>query len=479
MAEESEKSSLAKRLQMRRVNRSMDTVKVGSKQQRKNYGETLVHQLRDNGQIVCISDDRAFVAMLRELVCTTLKMPAQCLNVSVRGDLLAKYARAAVESGKTPLILVEQTLNGRDMTFVTRMIKNAYPELKIMMVAPETDRNHLVLLHESGVDACLIKPLDATALLEKMALVIEPQDQVDRSLTWARTMLKQGEHLRALQVANQALEQGYNTSTVFILLGDIFREMKEYEKAADAYVKASGASGLYLEPLAKLADLYAERGNLPKQIEYLEKMEELSPLNLERKIQLGELMLKFNRPDKARKMFDSAMKLSHRQARESVSGVAYRVADLYTESDPAMAAAFLEKGLEARKEFWGQEDIPTFNRLGLLLRRAGKFDEAVQEYKKALTVAPNDAGLHYNLSMAYLGGKNLEGARAMALKALGINPDLPRKSSRIASNLAAVFMSTNDKMHAIPLLKTALELNPNNEEAKALLARADSDGKNA
>lgn len=479
MAEESDKSGLARRLQMRRVNRSMETAQGAGKQQQKDYGDIIIKHLRDNGQIICISEDRAFVDMLREVVTNVLKMPPSSLNISNRGDLIAKYARSAVEGEKHPLILVEQILSGRDMTFVTRLLKNAFPELKILMLAQETDRNHLVLLHESGVDACLIKPLDSAGLLEKVALSIQPQDQVERSLAWAKNLLKQGEHLRAMQIANQALEQGSNSSAVFLLLGDIFRAMKEYDQAADAYTKASGTSGLYLEPLNKLAELYGERGNVQKQIEYLEKMEEVSPLNLDRKIQLGELMLKLNRPDKARKMFDQAMKLSHRQAKENVSGVAYRVADLYTETDPAMAASFLQKGLEARREFWGHEDISTFNRLGLLLRRAGKWQEAVQEYKKALTVAPGDEVLHYNLSMAYLDGKDVEGARAMALKALGLNPDLPRRSSRTAANLAAVFMSSNDKMHALPLLRTALELNPDNQEAKALLAKAEVDGKNA
>jgi cytochrome c-type biogenesis protein CcmH/NrfG len=77
--------------------------------------------------------------------------------------------------------------------------------------------------------------------------------------------------------------------------------------------------------------------------------------------------------------------------------------------------------------------------------------------------------------MARLEGKELEGARASALKAMAINPDLPRKSSRIASNLAAVFMSTNDKMHAMPLLRQALEQDPENAEARELLANAEKE----
>lgn len=477
MGDESGISGLAKRLQMRRVTKGMDSPKTGGKLQTKEYQEAIIKHLRENGQIICISDDKAFVDLLRNLITNTLKMPAASLNTSVRADKVAKLARKAIESQKAPMILIEQELNGRDLSIVTRILKNAFPELKILMLSQETDRNHLLLLHESGVDAFLIKPLDNNGLLEKMALAIKPQEQLDRSLAWAKTLLQQGDHLHALQIVNQALEQQVNSSAVLLLLGDIFRAMKEYDKAADAYSKAAAASPMYLEPLGKLADLHAERGDPFKQLQYLEKMDEVSPLNLDRKILIGELLLKVKRPDKARQMFDKVMKLSHRQAKESVSCVAYRVADIYTESDPAMAASFIQQGLETRKEFWSHEDLVTFNRLGLLLRRSGKWQEAVEEYKKALTIAPNDDGLHYNLSMAYLEGKELEGARAMALKAMAINPELPRRSSRIASNLAAVFMSTNDKMHALPLLRAALELNPDNAEARALLAKADPDAR--
>lgn len=108
------------------------------------------------------------------------------------------------------------------------------------------------------------------------------------------------------------------------------------------------------------------------------------------------------------------------------------------------------------------------------MRRSGKWREAADEYLKAITVSPNDENLHYNLAMAYLEGKELEQARASTLKAMALNPDLPKKSSRIAANLAAVFMSTNDKMHALPLLRQALEQDPENEQAKELMAKVDN-----
>ena len=473
MAGDEDKSGLARRIQMRRVDQTLNKSQASAKKQQKDYAQILTEFLRDKGIIICLSDDQTFTDLIRDLVVTTLKMPPPCLQTSSRAELGGKLLRQAIENSKTPLMLMEQSVNGRDMTFAAKLLKTAFPDAKIIMVAKEADQNRLALLHESGVDSFLFKPVDSPGLLEKTALAIQPPDQLGRTLEWARNLIRQGDFLRALQICTQALEQQVNAPACLLLMGDIFRSMKEYEKAADAYSRASGASSVYLEPLRKLSDLYGEMGDTRKQVAYLEKMDMISPMNLDRKIQIGELALRLNQPDKARKMFDQAMKLSNRQAHENISSVAYRVADLYTSSDPLMAALFLQRGLEARKEFWSHEDIATFNRLGLLLRRAGKWQEAAAEYQKAISVTPNDENLHYNLAMAYLEGRDNEAARASVLKALALNPSLPQKSSRIASNMATVFMQTNDKMHALPLLRTALELDPSNAEARDMVNRID------
>ena len=138
MADEHEKDGLAKRIQMRRVNRSLEAAQAAGKQQQKEYGDILINHLRENGQLICISDDRSFVELLRELVVKTLKMPPTSLNITARADMMAKLARNSIDAQKTPLILIEQSLNGRDLTFVTRVLKNAFPELKILMLAQET-----------------------------------------------------------------------------------------------------------------------------------------------------------------------------------------------------------------------------------------------------------------------------------------------------------------------------------------------------
>ena len=475
MNEDAEKSGgLTRRIQMRRADKSLAGAKVDGARQRKVYVEAVVGQLRDGGRIICVSDDKVFIDLLRGLIRDELRMPASCLMATSAADMLVRIARQAKDAGESPLFLVERELKGRDLTFAVRLLKNGFPEFKVLMLARETDRQRLALIQESGVDGSIVRPVDAPALLERLALTLRPQNPVERSLEWARSLMAQGENLRALQVCTQALEQKSATTAVLLLMGDIFRAMEELDKAADAYAKAAGASPMFLEPLRRLAALHAEKGDAARELECLEKLDTLSPLDVERKLRMGELSLRLNQTDKARKVLGDAVRLSTRQAREGSAAVASRVSDLYADSDPETAAAYLRRALDARKDFWGQEDLAAFNRLGLLLRRAGRWRDATEEYQKALAIAPGDGGLYYNLGMAWLEGKENEQARAACLKALGLAPDLPRSSARVAMNLATVFLATNDRMHALPLLRTALELAPDNAEARELLARAEA-----
>ncbi|WP_300127769.1 tetratricopeptide repeat protein, partial [Desulfovibrio sp.] len=463
--------------QMRRADKSLAGAKVDGARQRKGYVEAVIAQLRDGGRIICVSDDKAFIDLLRGLIRDELKMPATCLFTTTAADMLVRLARQARDAGESPLFLVERELRGRDLSFAVRLLKNGFPELKVLMLAGESARQHVAQMQESGVDGSILRPVDGPGLLERLALTLRPQNEAERSLEWARSLLAQGENLRALQVCMQALEQKNNPAAVLLLMGDIFKAMEEFDKAADAYAKAAGASPMFLEPLRRLAVLHAEKGDAARELECLEKLDGLSPLDVERKLRMGELSLRLNQTDKARKVLGDAVRLSSRQAKEGTASVASRVADLYAESDPETAAAYLRRALDSRKEFWGQEDLAAFNRLGLLLRRAGRWRDAVEEYRKALAIAPNDGGLQYNLGMAWLDGKENEQARAACLKALALNPELPRSSARVAMNLATVFLATNDRMHALPLLRTALELEPGNAEARDLLARAEAEGR--
>ena len=72
-------------------------------------------------------------------------------------------------------------------------------------------------------------------------------------------------------------------------------------------------------------------------------------------------------------------------------------------------------------------------------------------------------------AMAFMDGKDFESARTAVLKALSLCPSLPRKSAGAAYNMAVVFAELKDNVHALPLLRVALEQDPANTQAQVLL----------
>jgi tetratricopeptide (TPR) repeat protein len=64
-----------------------------------------------------------------------------------------------------------------------------------------------------------------------------------------------------------------------------------------------------------------------------------------------------------------------------------------------------------------------YNEAGINHRKNGNIDKAVIEYKKALTVSPNDENIYYNLARAYIEIGQKKNAKVTIEQALQINPD--------------------------------------------------------
>lgn len=64
-----------------------------------------------------------------------------------------------------------------------------------------------------------------------------------------------------------------------------------------------------------------------------------------------------------------------------------------------------------------------YNETGINYRKSGDIEKAVVEYKKALTVSPNDEHLYYNLARAYIEAGQKKNAKTTIEQALRINPD--------------------------------------------------------
>jgi tetratricopeptide (TPR) repeat protein len=104
------------------------------------------------------------------------------------------------------------------------------------------------------------------------------------------------------------------------------------------------------------------------------------------------------------------------------------------------------------------EQLGTFLNIGASLAQAGRHQEAIVEYEKALQINPNFGTAYLNMGGSYRYLGNNQKAIECFQKALAIDPN----DVNALNNLAAVYAESNKLDEAIIYFKKAIEIDPNN-----------------
>ncbi len=436
----------------------------------KQYEQTVVDFLNNKGHIICATDDTQFTTLLRTTMLKQLGQTIESLSSTSDVEQVLRIVREVSSRKHAFLLILERMIAGKNMGYLVRQLKNAYPDLRIIVLTSETDRQRLVLMHETGADNFITKPVSINGLIEKIAYTVKPQGKLGQLIEQARNFLVLNNPQNALKVCKVILDLKPNSAAAFLIIGDAMRELGKPERAREAYEEASKHAEMYLEPLRKLADLHGELGDMPNRLLYLEKLDKLSPLNVERKLDMGEIHLRMGNNEVAGQLFDSAVTVASKEAMAHISEVATRVAEIYEEKDPAQSEKYLRRALDAKGAYLSREDIATFNQLGITLRNQGKWREAIVEYKKALKVAPDDENLYYNMGMACAEGRDFKESKSYMSKAMSMNRGIINVTPNIAYNIALIYIQTGDREVAMECLTAALQQDPNFELAKTAIA---------
>jgi tetratricopeptide (TPR) repeat protein len=144
-----------------------------------------------------------------------------------------------------------------------------------------------------------------------------------------------------------------------------------------------------------------------------------------------------------------------------VSEMCLDIADMVAEANPKMAEKYYRRSLEMTKNARGALAMNIYNRLGISLRKQGKWREAIAEYSRVLAVVPDNAGLLYNTALAYSEGKEYSQALHTVQKALEHDPELPGSGKNIAFNIGIIFQKAGQD--GTSYFKKAYELDPNDK----------------
>lgn len=421
------------------------------------------------GYLVMLTDDPLFVRTLRTTVLKALGIRADCLAVYQEAGQALRSVRDHLAKKYPVLVLVDRLLNGLPTLEFMRSLKGAFAEAKVLVMTQETSKAGLSQLYEIGVDSILTKPVSVATLIEKMAGAIKPQGKLSQLVQEARRLLELGDTVKAKLISKSILKIKPNSPVALMLLGDALIIEGKRDEAIKAYEEAHQGATLYLEPLKKLAGVHQGEDD-ESYLRYLKKLDVISPLNTSRKCEIGKVYVRRKDMDKAEIYFGEAIVNAQREASSYVDQIVSDIAESVSEASPAMAEKYYFKMLEMKGDNLTKEDMVTFNRLGIALRKQGKWKEAIENYKKALTVAPGDERVLYNMGLAYGDGQQHRQAVDCYEQALRSDPEFHRTAAVVSFNMASGYHLAKQNKTAQKFALVALELDPDHANAKKLLA---------
>jgi len=425
------------------------------------------------GYLVMLSDDPLFVRTLRTTVLKTLGIKADCLEIYQDSGQALRGVRDHLGNKSPVLVLADRLLRGMPTLEFLRSLKGAFGEAKILVMTQETSKESLSQLYELGVDSVLTKPVSVGTLIEKMAGAIKPQGKISQLVQEAKRLLELGETAKVKQISLAILKVKEKSPVALMLMGDALLIEGKREEAIKAYEVAHQGATLYLEPLKKLAGVHQGEDD-DNYLHYLKKLDVISPLNTERKCEIGKVYVRKNDRDRAEVYFGEAIANAQREASTYVDQIVSEIAESVSEASPAMAEKYYFKILEMKGESLSKEDMATFNRLGIALRKQGKWKEAIENYKKALTVVPGDERVLYNMGLAYGDGQQHRQAVDCYEQVLRRDPEFHRTAAVVSFNIASSYHLIKQNGRAKEFLQAALEIDPQHQASMRLLARIDA-----
>jgi tetratricopeptide (TPR) repeat protein len=423
----------------------------------------------EGGHVVVVSDDRLFCNVLRKTLTQQLELPLKCLTIVSSPDQAMKICKEMSVRHRKVLVFIEVEMEYRRSDDLVRKINRRLRNAKMVVLTTETQLPKLALLREEGLaENWVLKPVVINLLLVKIAQVIKPPGELEKRIQEAEECLKNGAYRFALKACKKVFEIKPDSAVAYMIMGEAYEGLDLIEEMLDAYDNAAGLERMNFEPLRRLVSYYDSVKDHEHKLEYLERMAAESPHNIDRKIRIGGVHLDMGNEDEAAEVFDDALRLTTREELGDPSEVAVKVGDEYASRNMDEAEEYYRRALEMRGEALNESDVETFNGLGLALRKQGRWQDAIKEYKKALQVAPKSESIYYNPSLAYVDGGNYDNAYKCADYAMRLDQAFYRESPVACYNLAVIFNHAGYPEKASPLLDKALELDPGYQSARRL-----------
>jgi len=434
--------------------------------------DIIVHDFikKDGGVIVYLSDDFVFTRALRNIVSRVIGLSGDSLLAFSSMGSAMKKCLELQDQGIPCVIFIERMLDNRPSTDFIISLKREFPDVKMVVLTWEATQETVAYFFELGVSRVLIKPASANMVIDALAEVISPPMELKQQIELCEEFLEKRDYDAALEASDRILMVRPDSARGLVLRGNALIGVGEIDKAVQCYMIAHEAKPIFMAPLIKLAEAFREMED-ERALAYMKELDDISPLNPERKIDIAEEHLRKGEHEEAEEYLDRGVAVAEKEVSSMVGDLTQRIVDAVSAIAPNLAVKYLNRVIDTKRVL-GRDDLVHFNRLGIILRGEGRWAEAVEVYGKAVAIAPEDPVIHYNMGLAHWEGSQRMVALECFERALNIDPYFYAGSVGAALNIGSLHLDLRRYRDSVPFFAHVLDLDPENSLAQVKLAEA-------
>ena len=327
----------------------------------------------------------------------------------------------------TDLAIVDRNMpvmNGMELLSCIREDRTLR-DMPVVMVTGEATKEVVAEAAESDIDAYIIKPLTTKSLDKKISSVIERTNNpapMSYHLKRARNFEEAGDIDGAIEEAKLAMEADTLSSKPIRELGYFFLRKNALEMAENWLKKAAMVNKFDVLAFHYLGELYLKRNDIENSAVFFNKAMDISPRHISRGINFGKILVQKNRIKKAVKVFNKAINLS-----DDPLSVREEIAEFCIQNGVDEYAIMLMDFVLNK--------MPTRHDI---MFKLGIANEKIEKPHKALSY--------------FIGAGKYD-----------------KESIEIKMHIAKNYLTIGQRLPAEKMLKSVLEIDPENKEAKELL----------
>lgn len=362
-------------------------------------------------------------AMLRELL-------NPLVDARIFGQIIKAHnletARSNLETTTIHLIIADLNLTGKldGLELLRICYQNANWRFIPSIITSddgeaERAKFHIAACGEWGAYYVLLKPFSAKAVVDR---VLDSMLRANSEKISLMKRIVQIDPYQALAELHQLELIGHLDASFLNLRGEVFEKIGILPEAEIAYQKAinSISGGLFLTAMRNLARVQLLQGNFESAKKILEELNEISTLDLERKLSLVEIMFKLGEVEDSKNMFEQAVQLSLKLGKPIKTAPKIQQKN---DLEEVPLTYYLDQ-IAALKE-----DLSKANQVAIRLRKSGRIEDASKCYEALLKQFPDSAYTHYNAGVLYAYMKAHQSAMTMFKRALELDPNFTQASN--------------------------------------------------